>query len=676
MPAPRNKVRAYQNAVGRGSARIATVDFETYHDADYSLRKLSTSEYIRDPRFESVCVAVRVGDDAPMFAGGPAEVEKLLRSLDWRNLDLLAHHAHFEGLILSHHYAIVPRYYRDTLSMARGLHAKFERNDLGSVAIRYNLENKLEMPDFKGKRWDDLTDAEKGAVKLYNLRDLDVCAGAYQIMVAKIPADEMDVIHHTVQMFAAPVLRLDMKLAKQELAREIKEREEAISTSGAAATYRPEGPQVKRVLKSGVKVMEKPVSDEDVLSSNKMFPEALRAVGVEPPMKISKTTHKPTYALAKADEEFTDLIAHPDPRVVALVKGRLAAKSTIGETRAARLITSGSGGKRLPVYLNYCGAHTTRWSGGDKLNYQNLKKKGELRKAIMAPPGFVIVDIDSKTIEARVLAWLADEAWLLEAFRQGHDPYVLFAEDIYGRKIDPRIDKLERFISKSCVLGLGYQMGGPKLQVSILAGSIAQGLAPVRLDLDMCYGLVNKYRAKNRKIKELWEFMHTEVVPELAEGHKPREYKGILYGKEFVQLKGHLALHYPEAAVKWVGGKKNAPRSGWVRARLKKGETQRTARVDEGSYRTPLGRSKLYGGLMTENWVQYLARMVVSEQMLKIADKYRVVMTNHDAVVFLAPEKSAQKALDWGMQIMKTSPAWAPDLPIDAEGGFDKVYSK
>lgn len=666
MPTPRNKIRGGANPVGLGAARIATIDFETYHDVDYTLRKQSTSEYIRDKRFEALCVTIKINDEKPAFHGGPKAVEKALKAIDWSATDLLAHHAHFEGLILSHHYGIVPRYYRDTLSMARGLHPKFERAGLGSVAVHYGLDNKLEMPDFEGKHWDDLTPEERAAIEVYNVRDGDICYGAYKLMLPKMPADEMDLIDRTVRMFAMPVLRLDVPLAKRELEREVGERRSLVDLSGAAAAYRPTGWALRKTLKDGTSVYEKPVTDEEVLASNKMFPVALRTLGVEPPVKISKTTGKETYALSKADEEFTDLIAHPDQRVVALVRGRLAAKSTIGETRAARLIKSGSGRKRLPVYLNYCGAHTTRWSGGDKLNYQNLKKKGDLRKAIMAPRGQVICVIDSKTIEARVLAWLAEEKWLLDAFRTGHDPYVLFAEDIYGRKIDKEVDKLERFIAKSCVLGLGYQMGGPKLQVSILAGSIAQGLDPVRLELELCYALVNRYRGKNRRIVALWEFMHTEVLPSLAaKSGRPHEFKGILYGPEFIQLKDHLALHYPEASVRLT----KAASSGWSRGTPK-------ARVDEGSYRTPLGRSKLYGGLLTENVVQYLARMVVSEQLLKISEKFRVVISEHDAVAYLAPARRADESLDFGLKIMKTPPLWAPDLPVDAEGGYDAVYSK
>ena len=220
-------------------------------------------------------------------------------------------------------------------------------------------------------------------------------------------------------------------------------------------------------------------------------------------------------------------------------------------------------------------------------------------------------------------------------------------------------------IVHNCVLGLGFQMGGPKLQVSMLAQSINQGLDPVRLELPVCYGLVNKYRNKNRKIEDLWGFMQDTVLPALIHGDEVQEYKCLEFGREFIRLKGNLALHYPEASARHV---KKMAASGWSRT------SQPTEKIEDASYRTPMGRSKLYGGLLTENVVQYLARHVVAEQMLKIAERYQVVMMTHDAIGFLVKTEEAPAALAWGLEIMKTPPAWAPDLPVSAEGHFAPVY--
>ena len=647
--------------LGPGSKTV-TLDFETYYDNNYTLRKLSTSEYIRDSWFAVISVAIKIGDGDTKVYFGTRDVAKALDAVDWADTNLLAHHAHFDGLILTHHFGHAPRYWLDTLSMARALHPRTESKSLEEVARHYNVINKLAMPDFRGKHAHDLTDEEVGAIRLYNARDVDVTAEVYERMRPRMPANEMDLIDVTVAMFTEPFMELDIPLARRELKREIKERETRIEASNALEVARSHGIAVKP-KKRGVKV-----DNERVLASNKIFSQVLEATGITVPTKISKYNGKETYALSKQDEEFTDLMGLANPVVVRLVDGRLAAKSTIGETRAARLLTSGMDGKRLPVYLNYCGAHTTRWSGGDKLNYQNLKKRGDIRKAIKAPKGFQLVVIDSATIEVRVLAWLAREEWLLEAFRKGDDPYCLFGADVYGRTIT-KADKLERFVSKCCVLGLGYQMWAPKLQTTILAQSINQGMEPVRLDLDVCIDLASKYRDKAVRTKALWKLMNKEVIDYLVNDvcKGEMEIRGIVVRKGEIQLPGHLSLLYP-------GAHRSYPKA--VKLDIAPNADPDDTIREDAKYDTPMGESKLYGGLLTENVVQYLARIIVAEQMRIISKRHRVVMFTHDEVVFLAKTRDAPAALAWGLEIMKTSPSWAPDLPVSAEGGYDRVYSK
>lgn len=642
--------------------QIATIDFETYFDAKYSLRSktISTSEYIRDERFEALCASIKLGNGIAQVYWGHDEIQEALDEINWKRTELLAHHTQFEGLILSHHFRTIPAKYRCTLSMGRAIFPKTERNDLASLATRLGVASKLVMPNFKDKHLEDLSSEEREVIAAYVAGDVEACAQAYIKMLDKFPAKELELIDLTVRMFAHPVLVLDEPLAKKELKREQDERELAITGCGALKLLQDAGISVKPKKKGD------PIGDITVLSSNKLFPEALKLVGVIPPLKKSKTTGKPTYAISKTDEAFTDLALHEDPRVVKLVRGRLAAKSTIGETRAARLLQSGSNGQHLPVYLNFAGAHTYRWSGGDKLNYQNFKKTGDLRKAIKAPKGYSLVVIDSSQIEARMTAWLAEEEWLLDVFRNKGDPYCEFATTAYGRLIT-KADKLERFVGKTCVLGLGFQMGGPKLQKSLITSAIMAGMPPVKLELNECYKLVKAYRDKNAKIEALWTFLNDSVLYELAnasEDEEPRIYKCITYGREYIGLPSGLKLLYPEACCDYVENNGQGL------------SATKTVTCSDGKYDTLEGESKLYGGLLTENVVQALARIVVADQMLKISERYRVVMMTHDEVVFLVPTPEADYALKWGLEIMHTPPAWAPDLPVAAEGGHDVCYSK
>lgn len=268
---------------------------------------------------------------------------------------------------------------------------------------------------------------------------------------------------------------------------------------------------------------------------------------------------------------------------------------------------------------------------------------------------YELVVVDAAQIEARVVAWLADEEWVLEAFRQKRDIYSEFATDAYKRTIT-KADTEERFVGKTCVLGLGFGMGGPKLQTTLLTQSINQGLDPVRLPVEICYNLVNTYRDKCRKIKELWKFVNDNFIGAMLTGRE-FEYKGLRVTKEKIHLPNGLALLYPSLDANI--------------AKTFMGET-----IQDASYLSARSRSKVYGGLLVENVVQALARIIVADVLRAIASRYRVVLFTHDEVVFVAPKKEAPSALDWAIKQMSLPPMWAPDLPLSAEGGHATYYSK
>jgi DNA polymerase len=332
----------------------------------------------------------------------------------------------------------------------------------------------------------------------------------------------------------------------------------------------------------------------------------------------------------------------------------MAVKSTIGETRAVRFLKAAENNCRLPVLLQYCGAHTTRWSAGNKMNMQNLKRGGELRKSIKAPPGYVLVVIDSAQIEARTNLWLAGDEPKLQIFRDydagvGPDLYKVMAAQIYNKPVN-EVTKDERQLGKICVLALGYGMGAVKLQDTLATDPFN----PVQLGLAECQRIVNIYRDFNQPITGLWKQMEA-LLPYMIHGEKI-QYKAIGIDDKKMLLPSGLAIHYDGLTGFW---------SEW------------TNRYVDCSYTNARNvTTKLYGGLLTENAVQALARCIVADQMLSISKRYRVVMMTHDEVVYLAPEAEAEEALAFGLEIMKTPPDWAADLPINAEGAYAKNYSK
>lgn len=605
--------------------RVVTIDFETYYDKAYTLSgKMNTSEYVRDDRFHAHGVAIKKGNGKTLWYTGK-NIPLSLREIDWSKSALLAHNVSFDGFVCSQIYGIKPAFYLDTLSMARAAHGHHMRHDLDTVAKAHGLAGKVKrdaLADTKGKQ--KLTEKEERALGAYCIDDVNDTYEIFWKLHDHIPDDELRLIDITIRMFCDPVLGIDIPRVQAELEAEI---------GGKAAA----------LLRSGASI--------ETLMSNDKFAELLRRAGINPSMKISPSTGKPTYAFAKSDLDFQQLLRHPNKNVVALAEARLKVKSTIGETRAARFLEAGKNGMKLPILLNYSGAHTHRWSGGNKMNLQNLRRGGELRRSILAPQGHVIVVADSAQIEARVLAWLAKQMDIVLAFANKDDVYKLMASAIYGISVD-QITKDQRFIGKICVLGLGYGMGAAKLQQTLKQGTMGP---PVDISLEECHRIVNIYRSRNYKIKELWKEMDRIIVCMLT--GTSGEFGPIAYGKGYIQLPNGLFLQYYG-----LHGDVEVRRDDLV--------------AQEASYLTRSGRTKIYGGLLTENVVQALARAIIAEQMLKISERYRVVTMTHDEIVTICPERHAEKCLKYMLQVMSTSPDWAPHLPLAAEGGFDYCYSK
>jgi len=198
------------------------------------------------------------------------------------------------------------------------------------------------------------------------------------------------------------------------------------------------------------------------------------------------------------------LLEHPKASVRTIVEARLGTKSTIEETRTQRFLGVAERG-RIPIMLNYYGAHTGRFSGGDKLNLQNLPRGGALRRALAAPAGKCVVACDSSQIEARLVAYLAGQDDLVQSFREGRDVYSEFATDVYQRRI-VKTDKVERHVGKTCVLGLGYGMGPTKFQ-----HSLATGFITVQVDDNEAQTIVALYRNKYHRIQAFWNWCNHQL---------------------------------------------------------------------------------------------------------------------------------------------------------------------
>lgn len=596
---------------------IFTVDFETYYDQHYSLSKITTEEYIRHELFETIGVAVKRNDEETQwFSGTKAQTKRWLEQWDWGNSVAVAHNAMFDMAILNWQFDIRPKRIADTLAMGRALNGMEVGVSLKALVEYYGIGEKGdEVIRALGKGRLDFTDDELERYAAYCVNDVQLTYELFKQMAAVYPVTELRLIDLTVRMFTEPVFNLD---------------KEVLST------------HLTEVKATKDKLMEKLNYDKADLMSNPKLAELLEFHGVNPPMKISPATGKHTYAFAKNDEGFKALLEHENPQVQAIVAARLGVKSTLEETRTERFLSAAERGS-FPIPLRYYGAHTGRWSGEDKVNLQNLPRKSALKKAVVAPEGYVVIDCDSSQIEARTLAWLAGQDDLVSAFAAGEDVYKLMASSIYSVPIEDVTDE-QRFVGKTTILGAGYGMGAARFQQQLKGFN-------VELDLHDCDYIIKTYRAVYGKIPELWNAAKRAITA--------------LVQTRTASLGEHDALQVDMFGIR-------LPNGMYIRYPNLRG-------VDEGYiYDTKRGRSfvinRIYGGKLVENVCQALARIIIGEQMLRISKRYKVGMTVHDSVVVVAPEAEAAEARAYVEQCMRTAPKWAAGLPLNCESKIGASY--
>jgi len=621
---------------------IVTIDFETYYDKDYSLSKMTTEQYVRSSLFEVIGVGVKVNDYPTDWYSGD-NPGKFLKSLDYRKRAILCHNTAFDGAILSWHFGISPRLWLDTLGMARPLHNVTVGGSLAKLVTYYGLGKKGdEVVAALGKRKADFTEADLAQYGEYCKNDVNMTKQLFDKLKVGFPSSELLVIDQTLRMYTDPVIELDVPLLEKHL--------EEVRTR-------------KRTLMSDLgHGMGGEAAVQEMLMSNDKFAAYLKRLGVEPPTKTSLKTGKESWAFAKTDKGMTDMLEHVDERVQAAVSARLGVKSTLEETRTENLIGVAGRGN-LPIMLNYYGAHTGRFSGGDKLNLQNLPSRGNttIRRALKAPSGQMLISCDSSQIEARTVAWLAGQEDLLVAFRDKRDVYSEFATEVYGRVIT-KADKVERFVGKTCVLGLGYGMGAEKFRRTL---EIGQGGINVVIDINEAERIVRLYRQKNWKIVQFWQRCGAALKDMLYGGGNELHPK-VRYDKGGIILPNGFRVQYP-ALRETANGFMYISDARTYQKALKD-------RVLTGSPPDDIAWIRIYGGKVTENIVQALAALVIREQMAAAGLHFKVAFQVHDEIIIAVPESNALADQAKLEALMSTAPKWAPDLPVACESGMAANY--
>jgi DNA polymerase len=493
---------------------VVALDFETFYDSNYTLKKMTTEAYVRDARFACLSVALRLSDGSTIARGGHDAPRLLWRAVDWSKTAVLCHHAHFDAFILSHHFGLRPALILDTLSMARLAFPAMKSHSLDALAKHFGLGVKSVPYDaFRGKHWRDLSSEAQGAILGGNAQDVRLTWELFRRLSPFVPAEELAVIDMTVRMFSEPRLIGDATTFRRL------EAEEKHRKAAALAEL-------------GVKAID--------LQSVARFQSLLEAQGVEMEWKQGK--NGPIPACAKSDQFMQDLLDSDDPRVAALASARLDVRSVIQETHAGRFAASAGRGP-MPVYLKYCGANTLRFSGGDKTNFQNMTRGSELRRGIRAPAGHLLAVVDKSQIELRYAMALAGQTDVLDALRAGRDIYCEFATEFYGRPIT-KADKTERMFGKVTRLAGQYGMGAAKFQ------------KVAKCDDQTAVSAIQTYRRLTNRVVAYWKYLDG-LLPRLASGEKSQpDGPFTLDGGRIILPNGAAMVYDIEWSSEW---------SSWVR---------------------------------------------------------------------------------------------------------------
>ena len=594
------------------------LDFETYYDVQLSLSKMTTVQYVNHPDFKIWGVGLKFNEgDTEWF--GEDQYQEALEQIPWDETAVVCHNTLFDAYILTQYLGFYPAYYYDTASLSRGVYPN-QSARLKDVAIRCfpndeSLRKGEELVNAKGIRdLDPELDAQIGG---YCIQDVDITYQIYHKMMEGYPQTELDIIDMTVRMFVEPKLVLDKEMLIAHKEKIKQETAQAIEDSGTT---------------------------REIMASQQKFAQYLEELGITVPTKKSPTTGKQIPAFSKTDSAYIQM-QNMYPQYKHLWDGREAVKSRIEETRAQRFLESTNPDGTFSVPLRYYAAHTGRFGGTESINLQNLPRGSALRKAVMAPEGQQLYVVDLSNIEARMLAWLAKEADLLDAFAAGRDVYSEFASQIYGRTITKE-DKLERYVGKTAILGLGYGMGPDKFRDTLKNGSPS-----VDVGESTAISIVAQYRAMYPNIPKLWNACKQALFTmNHSANPEGRPYGPLIIKPGCIQLPNEMFLKYPDLD------------------------------FIDGNFMYNSGKTmvKTYGARLTENIVQALARIVIVDQMLEVQamPEVQVVLQVHDEIISIGSNIDSDKTLDKILAIMKTPPSWCSDLPLDAEGDYSQRYDK
>ena len=642
------------------------IDIETYSSND--LKSCGVYKYVEAPDFTILLFAYSV-DHGPVtccdFAQGEMLPENVVEALRDPGVVKTAFNAAFERVCISHYFGwplMDPAQWRCTmvraarmglpLSLGRCgevLHLEAGKMKEGAALIRY-----FSIPGKNGRHYPADAPDRWATFKAYNIRDVEV----EQAILAKVrrlevPAFE-DELYTADQEINDRGVLIDRQLVAN--AERFDTEYKAILAHQAKTLTGLDNPnspaQLKRYLAdmtgSEVETLNKKVL-ADLKDQLAEYPDAQELIELRQDM--AKTSSKKYTAMLKCVCE--------DGRIHGLLQFYGAVRTG---RWAGRLVQVQNLPQNHLVSLDYARSLVRRGDLEEFTdNYSNpTHVLSELiRTSFIAAPGHTFHVCDFSAIEARVIAWLAGENWVLDVFREGGDIYCRTASKMFGVPVEKHGANAElRQKGKIAVLALGYGGGVSALE--------AMGGARLGLSEDEEREIVKLWRGSNDNIVKLWATLEAAAVKAIRTGEDVRINRGIVVGRKWgmltITLPSGRTLCYPRVS---IGIERN---DGW------RGDHEIIEYEGTNQTTKKWGKIRTYGGKLTENVVQAIARDILGIVILRAREAgLPVVFHIHDEIVV---EAVPGQTLEQVEALFSKPISWCTDLPLKGAGYTTPYYLK
>lgn len=594
------------------------IDFETYYDKELSVDTMGVVNYAR--KSDAYIVSIVRGDDVwcgeigRLYGDGPDSCPRHLRPDPEKDTPIAAN-ANFDQEFWNKYFPRFKEHWRCVLDRAAGRQLPRNMMALSKVVLNRTIDKSIRSA-LSGKKWNEMTDEEKKITKDYCADDGRAERDCYNA-IEPLTEIEDKISAHT-RMTNRRGVRIDEE--------EVRKAKNTLENAKHAA-----------FLKIPWQEYAKPLSYDH-------FCQYCLKNNVKPPLSLDKRDGVCSTWLKENPGVGKALLAMRAYRQANTMSEKL-------DSLLSRLVQG-----ILPMEMLYCGApHTRRWSSRG-FNIQNLERDGVVlevpgidkkdttiftRKFLVPREGKSFVILDLAQIEPRCLAWWVEDYGFLEAVRKGYAVYEAYARKNMGW-VGGELKKENKplyNLAKASVLGAGYGCGAAKFK------NYAETVLGLEYTDDESLKIVKDYRKANPGVTRLWRRFDQLIFQTVREG-APR----LL---EIEMPTGDCLLRYQVSP-------------------QEDGYTSMTVKGDIKSL-----QPKLWGGVLTENVIQRMARDVLAENLITIEEAgIPVIFSCHDELVMEIDTEDAPEALKFATEVMRTPPEWAPDLPLDVEGGIFDHYTK